>query len=98
MKISPLTQFKPLLPAAEKTETPEQLKKAVDGFETLFAHQMLESMQSDLEGGSIFGGGVEGNTLGAMAQWELAGKLADKLDLGIEKDLLAQLAARKGEK
>lgn len=79
----------------EKQKDLANLKQAVEGFETLFAHELLESMQKDLEGSSLFGGGVEGNTIGAMAQWELAGKLAEGFDLGLERHLKAQLESRK---
>lgn len=98
MQITPKNGFIPVKQQAEQSESPAALKKAVEGFETLFAHQLLETMQKDLEGQSLFGGGVEGNTIGAMAQWELASKLANSLNLGIEQQLQTQLAASKGDK
>jgi Rod binding domain-containing protein len=98
MQITPTNNFLSLQKQVEQAESPAALKKAAKDFETLFAHQLLETMQKDLEGQSLFGGGVEGNTIGAMAQWELAGKLASSLDLGIEQQLQAQLTARKGDK
>lgn len=95
MNITRIPGFVALKANADKSETPTAIKHAAEQFEMLFAHQMLEAMQKDLEGGSLFGGGVEGNTLGAMAQWELAGKLAGSLDLGIEEQLQAHLARGK---
>ncbi len=98
MQITPTNKFLSLQKQVEQAESPAALKKAAEGFETLFAHQLLETLQQDLEGHSLFGDGVEGNTIGAMAQWELAGKLASSLDLRIDQQLQAQLTARKGDK
>ncbi len=95
MEITPHTPHFSNPVVEEKQQALANLKQAVEGFETLLAHQLLESMQKDLEGSSLFGGGVEGNTIGAMAQWELAGKLAQGFDLGLERQLKAHIESRK---
>lgn len=86
----------PLAPDSSKKE-PKRLKEAVEGFEAMLVQQVLSSMESDLEGGSIFGKGVEAGTLGAVGEWELAKSIASSLDLGIEKQIL-QPTARKESK
>ncbi|MBK6766389.1 MAG: hypothetical protein IPG71_08750 [bacterium] len=98
MEISATRQLVPLQKPAENPESPKELKKAVEGFEILFAHQLLETMQKDLAGESLFAEGVESNTFGAMAQWDLAKKLAESIDLGLEEQLLMQVTAHKEAK
>lgn len=98
MKITPHTGFLPIVKMQDKSNTPQALKDAAEGFETLLTHQMVEELQKDLEGESMFGDGVEGNTIGAMAEWELASHLAKTLDLGVLQQLQASVAAEKGDK
>lgn len=98
MKITPHNSFIPIVKMKDKSNTSEALKDAAEGFETLLTHQMVEELQKDLEGESMFGGGVEGNTIGAMAEWELASQLSKSLDFGILQQLQASVAAEKEDK
>lgn len=98
MEIKSANSYLPVQKASGTTDSQTELRKAVEGFETLFAHQLLETMQKDLEGQSLFGEGVESNTIGAMAQWDLAKKLAESIDLGLEAQLQMQMKAYKEAK
>lgn len=98
MEVKAANGYLPVQKAVAKQDSPADLKQAVEGFETLFAHQLLETMQKDLEGQSLFGEGVESNTIGAMAQWDLAKKLAESIDLGLEEQLQMQMKAYKDAK
>ncbi|NUO17884.1 hypothetical protein HUU59_00330 [bacterium] len=86
----------PYIPVSGKgaeSQSRTDLQKAAEGFETLFTHQLLQELQKDLQGNSMFGDGVEGNTLGAMAEWELASHMAKSLDLGILRQLELTMTA-----
>lgn len=98
MKIASANQFLPIVKMHEKTSAPTTLKEAAEGFETLLTHQLVEDLQKGLEGESLFGDGVEGNTIGAMAQWELASQLANSIDLGILQQLQATVAKEEVKK
>jgi Rod binding domain-containing protein len=98
MQITPLNSFVPVTKPGDKADTEAQLKEAAKGFETLLTHQLVQELQKDLDGQSMFGSGVEGHTIGAMAEWELASKLAETIDLGVYEQLKAAAAARKEEK
>ncbi len=94
MKIPELHAFLPITKMQDKPNSEAALKGAAEGFETLLTHQLVQELQKDLEGESLFGSGVEGNTIGAMAEWELAGHLAKSLDLGVLKQLQAATARK----
>ncbi|MCB1059342.1 MAG: hypothetical protein KDB65_03850 [Calditrichaeota bacterium] len=98
MKITPANSFVPVKNTLEKADSDAELKKAAKGFETLLTHQLVQELQKDLDGQSMFGSGVEGHTIGAMAEWELASKLAESIDLGVYEQLKAAVAARKEDK
>lgn len=98
MKIEPNSGFVPTNKLPEKANSQTTLEKAAEGFETLLTHQIVQELQKDLEGQSMFGGGVEGNTIGAMAEWELATHLARSLDFGVLKQLELSAGAEKGDK
>jgi len=89
MNIQPTQRLMPL--AKPDSAKQPDAKAVADQFEALLTHQLLQEMQKGLEGESLFGGGVEGNTLGAMAQWDLAQKLAETMDLGILSQMKAAL-------
>ena len=97
MKIDTAKDPIPVVKMQDRSNTQASVHEAAEGFETLLTHQLVQELQKDLEGESMFGSGVEGHTIGAMAEWELATHLAKTLDTGIEKQLLAMIAARKGE-
>lgn len=97
MKIDNTKSALPIVKMQDKSNSAASIREASEGFETLLTHQLIQELQKDLEGESVFGSGVEGHTFGAMAEWELATHLAKTLDMGIEKQLLAMIAVKKGE-
>jgi Rod binding domain-containing protein len=69
----------------------KQAADAAEQFETLMALQMVRGMQSSLEGGSMFGGGVAGDIYSGLAEWELARVLAHSSGFGLKEQILRQL-------
>jgi flagellar protein FlgJ len=67
------------------------LKDAAQSFESLFVLQLLQEMQKTLEGGSLFGTGMEGKTYGELIEWELAKRISAQSPLGIADALVKQL-------
>ena len=97
MQILPTNQ--PIALTRAATHREPTVAEVSDQFETLLTHQILQELQKGLEGESLFGDGVEGNTLGAVAQWEIAEKLAGSLDLGILAQLrTAENTEQRGDK
>ena len=67
------------------------LKQTAQTFEALFILQLLNEMEKTLEEGSIFGGGIEGQTHGDLLRWELAKRISSRSPLGIADALIQQL-------
>jgi hypothetical protein len=93
----PIGQTPMAIKADPTKKESKKANEAIEGFEAMLVQQVLSAMESDLEGGSIFGKGVEAGTLGAVGEWELAKSIAKSLDLGIEKQIF-QLTAQKESK
>jgi len=74
-----------------KPDLRAKAEKAAQQFETMMAVQMVKSMQSSLEGGSLFGGGVTGDIYNGLAEWQLAETLAKGGHLGLKEQILRQL-------
>jgi Rod binding domain-containing protein len=66
-------------------------EEAADKFETMLAQQLVHSMQSSLNGGSMFGEGVAGDVYNGLAEWELARVLSHNAHFGIKEQLLKQM-------
>ncbi len=69
----------------------QQAADAAEQFETMMSLQMVRGMQSSLEGGSLFGGGVSGDVYSGLAEWELARVLAHSASFGLKEQILRQL-------
>jgi len=88
----PLTKASPAL----KNQTPSQklsaqAETAAQQFETLMALQLVKSMQSSLDGGSMLGGSVAGDAYNGLAEWELARVLAKSAHFRLKEQILRQL-------
>ncbi len=83
----PLTPVK----TARAGEQHKALKDAAQSFESLFVLELLHEMQKSLEGGSLFGTGIEGKTYGELIEWELAKRISAQSPLGIADALVKQL-------
>lgn len=85
-------ELKGVTPSPLQPDTAKALrlraKEAAEQFEAVLVLQMVRSMQSSLEGGSIFGSGREGQVYGSLGEWELAKAVARSSDLGVEEQLL----------
>lgn len=68
-----------------------QAERAAGQFETLMALQLVRTMQSSLDGGSLLGDSTAGNMYGGLAEWELAQLLARHADFGLKEQILRQL-------
>jgi len=92
-KVGPTVQ--PLAPRHVEplTKGPKQAtaEEAAGQFETLMALQMIRSMQSSLDGGNMFGGGVEGDIYSGLAEWQLAQILTKGSHFGLKEQILRQL-------
>lgn len=94
----------PLPPASpiKKNETSlqklhAQAEVAAGQFETMMAQQLIHSMQTSLESGSMFGGGVAGDIYNGLAEWELARVLAKSAHFGLKEQILRQLPNEEDE-
>jgi flagellar protein FlgJ len=67
------------------------LRDGAQSFESLFVLKLLQEMQKTLEGGSLFGAGMEGKTYGELIEWELAKRISAQSPLGIADALVKQL-------
>jgi Rod binding domain-containing protein len=88
----PLTKAAPIpknAPPGRKLRA--QAESAAEQFETLMALQMVKSMQSSLDNGSLMGGGVSGDIYNGLAEWELAKVLAKSAHFGLKEQILRQL-------
>jgi Rod binding domain-containing protein len=65
-----------------------KLEQAAEEFEAVLVHQMLQSMQSSLEHGSIFGGSNADRIYGGIGEMELAKTIAKSADFGVKDQLL----------
>lgn len=65
-----------------------KLEQAAEEFEAVLVHQLLQSMQTGLESGSIFGGGNANRIYGGIGEMELAKTIAKSADFGIKDQLL----------
>jgi peptidoglycan hydrolase FlgJ len=72
------------------------LRKAAEGFEAIFIRQLLKSMQSDISGEGMFGGGTAGGIYTDMVNNALAESMAGKSGLGIADALMNDLTKRLG--
>ncbi|HEY3295774.1 MAG TPA: rod-binding protein [bacterium] len=86
------------LPLAAKASQPlhakpkhTQADQAAEQFEIMMAQQMIKSMQSSLEGGSLFGGGVAGDIYSGLAEVQLAQTLTKGSHFGLKEQILRQL-------
>ncbi len=81
--------------ATEKVEVPENIRKAADGFESLFVAQLLAPLEESSQ--AMFGEGPEGRTISGLYREQLSSSIAKARPLGvanlIEKELLARQAA-----
>ncbi|MBU0692353.1 hypothetical protein KKC97_12455 [bacterium] len=74
-----------LLPAANRQH---KLEQAAEEFEAVLVHQLLQSMQTSLEHGSIFGGSNADRIYGGIGEMELAKTIAKSADFGVKEQLL----------
>ena len=80
-------QTQPLHPSTLRGKA----EAAAGQFETLMALQMVRSMQSSLDDGNMFGGGVSGDIYNGLAEWQLAQTLAKGSHFGLKEQILKQL-------
>jgi Rod binding domain-containing protein len=66
-------------------------EEAAGQFENLMALQMIRSMQSSLDDGNMFGGGVAGDVYSGLAEWQLAQILTKGSHFGLKEQILRQL-------
>ncbi len=88
-KIIPLTPK--VAPPLHADNAHKKAEQAAEQFEIMMAQQMIQSMQSTLEEGSMFGGGVSGDIYNGLAEWQLAQTLAKSSHLGLKEQILRQL-------
>ncbi len=65
-----------------------KMEQAAEEFEAVLVHQLLQSMQSSLEHGSIFGGSNADRIYGGIGEMELAKTIAKTADFGVKDQLL----------
>jgi Rod binding domain-containing protein len=75
----------------------KQAEEAAGQFETMMAVQMLRTMQSSLENGGMFGGGVAGDIYSGLTEWQLGQLLSHGGKLGIKEQILQQLPKSKDQ-
>jgi len=73
-------------PASDRDQ--KIIEKAAEDFESIFVMQMLKTMQSSLDGGSLFGDSNAGRVYGGLGEMELARTIAHSADFGIKQQLL----------
>ena len=77
-------------------EVPPEIRRAADGFESLFVAQLLEPLEKSSE--AMFGSGPEGRTISGLYREQLSNSISKSRPLGvatlIEKELLARQASR----
>jgi Rod binding domain-containing protein len=66
----------------------QKVEQAAEEFETILVHQMLQSMQSSLEHGSLFGKSNVDQLYGGIGEMELAKNIAKSADFGVKEQLL----------
>jgi Rod binding domain-containing protein len=66
----------------------QKLEQAAEEFEAVLVQQMLQSMQSSLENGSLFGGKNVDQIYGGIGETELAKNIAKSADFGVKEKLL----------
>jgi Rod binding domain-containing protein len=95
----------PLVPklATDSLHTPQakslktQAAAAAGQFETMMMVQVVRSMESSLENGGLFGGGVAGDIYSGLTEWQLAQHLSRSGKLGVKEQILKQLPISKDE-
>ena len=68
-----------------------KLRKAAEGFEAIFARQILESMRSTLTDGGMFGSGSIGETYSYIMDNAIAETIAKRGDLGLADHIYNQM-------
>jgi Rod binding domain-containing protein len=69
----------------------QKAEQAAEDFEAILVHQMLQSMQSSLENGSLFGGSNVDQLYGGIGEMELAKNIAKSADFGVKEMLLEHI-------
>jgi Rod binding domain-containing protein len=87
----------PSLPLETRQSTPlsksthATAEDAAGQFENLMALQMVRSMQSSLDDGNLFGGGVAGDIYSGLAEWQLAQVLTKSAHFGLKEQILQHM-------
>ena len=84
-----------LLPPAH---TRQKVEHAAEEFEAILVQQMLQSMQTSLEGGSLFGKSNVDQIYGGMGEMELAKNIAKSADFGVKEKLLEHIQKMETQK
>jgi Rod binding domain-containing protein len=73
---------------------PDAIRRAADGFESLFVAELLAPLEQSAS--HLFGSGPEGRTIGGLFREQLAASVASARPLGIANLIEKQLLARAG--
>jgi len=76
------------------TAVPAEIRRAADGFESLFVAELLAPLERSAS--HLFGSGPEGRTIGGLFREQLAASVASARPLGIATLIEKQLVARAG--
>jgi Rod binding domain-containing protein len=87
LPIQPRSPVKTIQPQAS-AQSRQKVEQAAEEFEAILVHQMLQSMQSSLENGSLFGGNNVDQLYGGIGEMELAKNIAKSSDFGVKEQLL----------
>ncbi len=94
-RTSPISNGSPLdTGSAASARVPDEIRRAADGFESLFAAQLLEPIEKSAS--HLFGSGPEGRTIGGLFREQLATAVASARPLGIANMIENELLARQG--
>lgn len=75
----------------------EQAKKAAEQFESFFLGQMLEYMNSDIDGQGMFGGGHAEDVWRSMLNQEYGKEIAKSSSLGVADAVMRSMLQAQGE-
>jgi Rod binding domain-containing protein len=84
----------PGAPAPRTSAVPAEIRRAADGFESLFVAELLAPLEESAS--HLFGSGPEGRTIGGLFRQQLAASVASARPLGIANLIEKQLLARVG--
>lgn len=83
--------------AAANGMNDEQVKKTAEEFESFFIGQMLEYMNTDIDGQGLFGGGHAEDVWRSMLNQEYGKEIAKSSSLGVADSVMRSMLQAQGE-